>query len=82
MPCHRVKSRAVLKVEPARSLQTSAGKGRPMSIDRSLKLKSGLAVNRSVYTRAERLAKLVEAKKKDTGKDGILGVAKTRVAKA
>ncbi|MCE2925562.1 MAG: small basic protein [bacterium] len=53
-----------------------------MSIDRSLKIKSGLAVNRSVYTRAERLAKLVESKKKDTGKDGILGVPKTRVAKA
>ncbi len=53
-----------------------------MSIDRSLKVKAGLTTNRSVYTRAERLAKLVEAKKKDTGKDGILGIAKTRVAKA
>ncbi len=53
-----------------------------MSIDRSLKIKAGIATNRSVLTRAERVAKMVDDKKKDTGKDGALGMPKTRVGKA
>jgi small basic protein (TIGR04137 family) len=53
-----------------------------MSIDRSLKIKAGGVANRSVLTRAERVAKLAADKKKDTSKDGVLGMAKTRVGKA
>lgn len=53
-----------------------------MSIDRSLKVKAGLATNRSVLTRAERIAKMVGDKKKDAGKDGALCIPKTRVGKA
>lgn len=49
-----------------------------MSMDRSLKVKAGGVSNRSVYTRAERLAKLA-AEKKDKQ---ALGLAKTRVGKA
>ncbi len=48
-----------------------------MSLDSSLKTKGGLAGKRSVLTRAERIAKLVEEKKIDTKKDGSLGLAKT-----
>lgn len=54
-----------------------------MSLDASLRVKSGMSSKRSVYTRAERIGKLVEAKKidpaKGTGK--ALGLAKTRIAK-
>ena len=50
-----------------------------MSMDPSLKIKSGGTTNRSVYTRAERLAKL-EADKKNV-KGNALGLAKTRIAK-
>ncbi len=53
-----------------------------MSLDRSLKIKSGGVTNRSVLTRAERITKLTNDKKKDSNKDGALGIAKTRVAKA
>lgn len=51
-----------------------------MSMDRSLKIKSGGAANRSVYTRAERLAKIAADKKASNEK--ALGLAKTRIAKA
>lgn len=50
-----------------------------MSMDPSLKIKSGGTTNRSVYTRAERLTKLA-AEKKDP-KQKALGIAKTRIAK-
>ncbi|MFT3684350.1 MAG: hypothetical protein QM783_05385 [Phycisphaerales bacterium] len=55
-------------------------KGFPMSMDRSLKIKSGGTTNRSVYTRAERLAK-IEAEKKG-GSTKALGLAKTRITKS
>ncbi|MEN0021137.1 MAG: small basic protein [Planctomycetota bacterium] len=50
-----------------------------MSIDSSLKLKSGLSGKRSVYTRAERVAKMMADKKIDPSKDAALGIPKTRV---
>lgn len=50
-----------------------------MSMDRSLKVKSGGVANRSVYTRAERLAKLADEKKDP--KQKALGIAKTRISK-
>lgn len=50
-----------------------------MSMDRSLKIKSGGTANRSVYTRAERLAKLAAEKKNTNPK--ALGLAKTRITK-
>lgn len=53
-----------------------------MSLDRSLRSKSGMAANRSVLTRAERVAKLAADKKIDPAKNGVLGIAKTRVGKA
>jgi small basic protein (TIGR04137 family) len=52
-----------------------------MSLDPSLKVKAGGVSNRSVYTRAERVAKLIADKKKDASKDGALSMAKTRVTK-
>lgn len=53
-----------------------------MSLDRSLKGKTTMGANRSVLTRAERLAKLVADKKLDPVKDSkALGLAKTRVPK-
>ncbi len=48
-----------------------------MSLDSSLKTKGNLAGKRSVLTRAERIAKLLEDKKIDPKKDGALGLAKT-----
>jgi len=54
-----------------------------MSLDASLRVKGGMASKRSVYTRAERVARLIEAKKidvaKGTGK--ALGLPKTRITK-
>lgn len=50
-----------------------------MSLDNSLKVKGKLAGQRSVYTRAERIAKLSEEKKVDPKKDGALGLPKVRV---
>lgn len=52
-----------------------------MSIDRSLKASGGMAQSRSVLTRAERVQKLLEAKKLDPQKGKVLGIAKTRVGK-
>lgn len=48
-----------------------------MSIDRSLKTASNLTGKRSVMTRAERIAKMVEDKKLDTSKGRALGLPKT-----
>ncbi|HZW07288.1 MAG TPA: hypothetical protein VFF65_09195 [Phycisphaerales bacterium] len=50
-----------------------------MSMDPSLKIKSGGTTNRSVYTRAERLARLALEKKDAQQK--ALGLAKTRITK-
>jgi small basic protein (TIGR04137 family) len=54
-----------------------------MSLDRSLKSKGTMAANRSVFTRAERIGKLLEDKKIDpNSKDAkVIGLAKTRVLK-
>ena len=51
-----------------------------MTIDKSLRVKRGATRNRSVLTRVERLARLVEA---DTWKEGDspLGLPKVRVRK-
>lgn len=51
-----------------------------MTIDKSLKVKAGAIKNRNVLTRAERIAKLLEA---DRWKDGdkVLGLPKVRVQK-
>lgn len=49
-----------------------------MSLDRSLKISGGLASKRSVMTRAERVATLVEAKRLNTAKDHALGLPKTK----
>ncbi len=54
-----------------------------MSIDRSLKSSGGMSKKRSVYTRAERIQRLVDDKKMDITKNGkALGLAKTRVGKS
>lgn len=50
-----------------------------MSLDPSLKIKGNLAGTRSVLTRAERIAKLMEDKKFDPKKDKVLGLRKTLV---
>ena len=52
-----------------------------MSLDRSLKTSGKLGQKRSVLTRTERIAKLVEDKKFDPKKDKALGLAKTLVGK-
>jgi len=51
-----------------------------MTIDKSLKVRSGLMRNRSVMTRAERIAKLMEAERFNEG-DPVLGLPKVRVQK-
>ncbi len=51
-----------------------------MTIDKSLKVRKGLMKNRSVLTRTERLAKLIEADRWQEG-DSILGLPKVRVVK-
>jgi small basic protein (TIGR04137 family) len=53
-----------------------------MSLDRSLKGSAGMATNRSVLTRAERIAKLTEMKKMDPKAPKALCLPKTRVGKA
>lgn len=52
-----------------------------MSLDRSLKVKGNMAGVRSVYTRAERIAKAQEDRKFDLAKSSPMGLAKTRVGK-
>jgi small basic protein (TIGR04137 family) len=51
-----------------------------MTIDKSLKVRSGIARNRNVLTRAERLQKLVAADRWSEG-DPVLGLPKVRVQK-
>ncbi len=53
-----------------------------MSIDRSLKASSTMASNRSVLTRAERIAKMIDMKKMDPKATKALGLPKTRIGKA
>ena len=50
-----------------------------MTLDRSLKIHGGLARSRSVLTRAERIAKLLEEGKFDPETDSPLGLPKSRV---
>ncbi len=51
-----------------------------MSIDKSLRIRRGAVVNRSVYTRAERLLKLMEQERWQEG-DPPFGLPKVRVPK-
>lgn len=51
-----------------------------MTIDKSLKVQRGLIKSRSVLTRVERIAKLVEADRWQEG-DPVLGLPKVRVQK-
>ena len=51
-----------------------------MTIDKSLKVRRGLIKNRSVLSRAERIAKLSEADRWQDG-DAVLGLPKVRVLK-
>ena len=51
-----------------------------MTIDKSLRVRRGLIKNRSVLSRAERLAKLAEAERWQEG-DPVLGLPKVRVQK-
>ena len=51
-----------------------------MSIDKSLKRKSGLSTNRSVLTRPERIKALQDAEKWTTGRSPF-GLPKVRVIK-
>lgn len=53
-----------------------------MSLDRSLKVKGSMAGVRSVFTRAERIAKMQSDKKFDAKKNSPMGLPKTRVGKA
>lgn len=50
-----------------------------MSLDRTLKLQSGLTGSRSVLSRAERIARLAEEGKFDPEKDNPLGLPKVKV---
>jgi len=50
-----------------------------MSLDRTLKLNSGLSGSRSVLSRAERIARLAEEGKFDPEKDNPLGLPKVKV---
>jgi small basic protein (TIGR04137 family) len=50
-----------------------------MSVDRSLKIKSGLLKQRNVWTRAERVAVLKKNQKWSEG-DAVLGIPKVRTA--
>ena len=49
-----------------------------MSLDRSLKTKGNLAQKRSVMTRAERVAKLINDKKLDPKEGSPIGLPKTK----
>ena len=51
-----------------------------MTIDKSLRVRAGLVRNRSVLTRAERLARLKEADRWSEG-DSPVGLPKVRVQK-
>jgi small basic protein (TIGR04137 family) len=51
-----------------------------MTIDKSLKIKAGAIKNRNVLSRAERIAKLLEAERWKEG-DSVLGLPKVRVQK-
>jgi small basic protein (TIGR04137 family) len=51
-----------------------------MTMDKSLRIRRGLARSRSVLTRAERLAQLKEAERWKEG-DSVLGLPKVRVFK-
>ena len=51
-----------------------------MTIDKSLKVRSGMIRNRNVLTRAERIEKLIEAERWSEG-DPVLGLPKVRVVK-
>jgi small basic protein (TIGR04137 family) len=53
-----------------------------MSLDRSLKVRGGMATKRSVLKRTERIAKMVADKRFDPKKDKALGIPKTLVGKA
>jgi small basic protein (TIGR04137 family) len=55
-------------------------KDRPMTIDKSLRVKRGATKNRSVLTRVERLQRLKEADRWSDG-DSPLGLPKVRVRK-
>jgi small basic protein (TIGR04137 family) len=50
-----------------------------MTMDRTLKVHGGLTRTRSVLTRAERIARLVEEEKFDPESDSPLGLPKVRV---
>ena len=50
-----------------------------MSLDRTLKTHGGLAKTRSVLSRAERIARMVDEEKFDMEKDSPLGLPKTKV---
>ena len=50
-----------------------------MTMDRTLKMHGGLARTRSVLTRAERIAKLVDEGKFDPEQDSPFGLPKVRV---
>src|SRR5438046_7242280 len=51
-----------------------------MTIDKSLRVKTGAISNRNVLNRAERIAKLKETERWHEG-DSVLGLAKVRVLK-
>jgi len=51
-----------------------------MTIDKSLKVRSGMIRTRNVLTRAERIAKLQETERWKEG-DSVLGLPKVRVQK-
>ncbi len=50
-----------------------------MSLDRTLKTHGGLTKTRSVLTRAERIARMVDDDKFDMEEDSPLGLPKTKV---
>ena len=64
---------------PRRRFEFSFGQTN-MTIDKSLKIRSGSSKQRNVLTRPERLAKLIETERWQEG-DPVLGLPKVRVIK-
>lgn len=70
----------ILCASKFRAKTSGLARFRPMTIDKSLKIKAGSVKARNVLTRAERLTKLIEADRWSEG-DPIYGIPKVRVVK-
>ena len=78
-PARTLRIKVDSRISPSPIFAVSVS-GSPMTIDKSLKVRSGMIRNRNVLTRAERITKLLEADRWKEG-DPVLGIPKTRVVK-